>query len=659
MLKLMVGINNLKRLIAILMIFAINFFLLTCTFARSAEEKINDYQSKIVVNKDGSLRVTETIRVTAAGKKIKRGIYRDFPTRYQKNSFFEVEVPFKIISVERDGKDEPYHTEKKDNGVRVYIGRKDVQLKPGQYTYQLCYWTNFQLGYFNDYDELYWNVTGNGWIFPVQRVTATVHLPAAVPLSKVKLDSYTGKQGAKEDHARSLINKKKNLIEFETTQPLGPHEGLTIVTNFPKGIVNEPSEAAMRKLYLTSNLALGIALVGFLLLLSYYLIAWFLVGRDPPRRAIVPLYDPPENLSPACMRYLWKMGYDRTCFTAAILNLACKGWLTIHEKDGEYTIRRTSKPAQEKAANGENVVYGELLSGESIILKKTNYKKIKSAIEALSTKLSSEFDGKLFFKHRKWLVPGWMFTLLVLAGIWFSGDANQALAPVLAIWLTMWTLGCYALAKKAFLAWRSARVLRGSTGNTVGSYLRAVWATLICIPFFVGEFMGLFILLKIHSISVVVLIGALFFLHWLFWWLLKQPTVKGRGVMDAIEGFRMYLGPVEGDVLEKMHPPEKTPQLFEKMLPYALALGVENSWAERFVDVLSAAATDPAQGNYQPAWYVGSRWNSDSFGSFSSDLSSSLSTAITSSSTAPGSSSGSGGGGFSGGGGGGGGGGGW
>ncbi|MEC8336863.1 MAG: DUF2207 domain-containing protein, partial [Planctomycetota bacterium] len=154
------------------------------------------------------------------------------------------------------------------------------------------------------------------------------------------------------------------------------------------------------------------------------------------------------------------------------------------------------------------------------------------------------------------------------------------------------------------------------------------------------------------------LIIGLFFLHWIFWRLIKQPTEKGRGVMDAIEGFRMYLGPVEGDLLETLNPPEKTPALFEKMLPYALALGVENSWAERFVEVLQVAAADPSS-TYQPVWYVGTRWDDNSLGSFSSDLSSSLSSAISSSSTAPGSSSGSSGGGFSGGGGGGGGGGGW
>ena len=126
--------------------------------------------------------------------------------------------------------------------------------------------------------------------------------------------------------------------------------------------------------------------------------------------------------------------------------------------------------------------------------------------------------------------------------------------------------------------------------------------------------------------------------------------------MDRIEGFKMYLSTAEEHRLEKLHPPEKTPELFEKYLPYALALEVDQEWSEKFAGVLQRAATD--QG-YSPGWYHGRHWDSMHTGSFASGLGSSLSSAISSSSTAPGSSSGFGGGGSSGGGGGGGGGGGW
>jgi uncharacterized membrane protein len=146
-----------------------------------------------------------------------------------------------------------------------------------------------------------------------------------------------------------------------------------------------------------------------------------------------------------------------------------------------------------------------------------------------------------------------------------------------------------------------------------------------------------------------------------FSWL-KAPSVAGRKVMDRIEGFRHYLGVAEKDRLEFLNPPKETAELFERFLPYAVALDVENAWGKRFAGVLAAAA---AAGVATSTWYSGSRDFTSDPVSFASHLGSDLSQTIASASTPPGtsggssSSSGSSGGGSSGGGGGGGGGSGW
>jgi uncharacterized membrane protein len=127
--------------------------------------------------------------------------------------------------------------------------------------------------------------------------------------------------------------------------------------------------------------------------------------------------------------------------------------------------------------------------------------------------------------------------------------------------------------------------------------------------------------------------------------------------MDQVEGFKMYLSVAEQDRLNMLNPPEKTPQLFEKYLPYALALNVENEWSEQFAEVLAKAQVDGQP--YSPSWYQGSSWNRLGTSGFSDSLGGAFAAAIASSAVAPGSSSGSGGGGSSGGGGGGGGGSGW
>ena len=152
---------------------------------------------------------------------------------------------------------------------------------------------------------------------------------------------------------------------------------------------------------------------------------------------------------------------------------------------------------------------------------------------------------------------------------------------------------------------------------------------------------------------VVVVLG----MHILFIFLLRAPTVIGQRVRDEIEGFALYLDTAEQDRLDRMQSPELTPEVFEAFLPYAFALGVENTWVGRFEREFPR--DQDGRGGYHPAWYQGNLASTSSLHHIGHNLNSDLSGAISSASTPPGSSSGSGGGGFSGGGGGGGGGGGW
>jgi uncharacterized membrane protein YgcG len=157
----------------------------------------------------------------------------------------------------------------------------------------------------------------------------------------------------------------------------------------------------------------------------------------------------------------------------------------------------------------------------------------------------------------------------------------------------------------------------------------------------------------------VILIFILTGIGILFSWLMKAPTPLGRALMDEAEGFKMYLSVAEKDQLNLMHEPELTVERFEKLLPFAIALGVENQWGKKFENALRRSMQDTK--TYHPSWYTGTGAGAAAFSpvNFTSAMGKSFSSAISSASTPPGSSSGSGGGGSSGGGGGGGGGGGW
>ena len=365
--------------------------LCTSAPAQNSKERILSFKSHITVAPGGTMLVTETIRVSTTGDQIKRGIYRDFPTRYKDRRGNNYAVGFDVKDVRRGNAPEDHHTENLSNGVRVYIGKKDTLLSPGEYTYTLTYQTDRQLGFFKDHDELYWNVTGNGWVFPIDAAAATVVLPEGVPRDKITFDGYTGPTGAKDKDFAATVNEDGS-ISFAGTKGFGAHEGLTIVVGWPKGFVAGPPPEKRLWYFMSDNMTPITGAGGLIVLLAYYVGMWFFVGRDPEKGTIMPLYEPPDNLSPAAVRFITKMGYDDKAFAATIVNMAVKGFLSISEKSGEYTLEKKAGSKAVLSRDEQGVASKLFGSGSSIVLKKTNHASIRSAKESLGTSLSGAYE---------------------------------------------------------------------------------------------------------------------------------------------------------------------------------------------------------------------------------------------------------------------------
>lgn len=612
------------------------------------QERIISYDSQVQVNADASLIVAETIKVYAANDQISHGIYRDFPTRYKDRYGHNYNVGFKVIGVTKDGVDENFWTESQSNGVRIYIGQKDVLLEPGEYIYQIIYQTTRQLGFFNDHDELYWNVTGNGWVFPIEKATAQVIIPGAVP-EQLKLDGFTGPQGATDKNFN--IDLSSGQPFFATVKPLGAHEGLTIVVGWPKGIIAEPALAQKLRYFFSDNAGAIVGLVGLLIILLYFLVAWERVGRDPRRGTIIPQYEPPTGFSPALAGYVMKLGYSQKLFSAAVISAAVKGFLKI-SKNGKYKFTKIG-PAVSLAAE-ESAIMDEILGDrQEIDVKNSNHDAFGAATSKFQLSLAAQGQKKYFTNNLGYWLLGLALSLLILiAAILLGPQREPGAAIFLSFWVTFWSLGVYLILKQAAAAWK----LTGGKNKKAAHLAQAVFISLFSLPFIAGEIFGLVFLFYSGSVFSALLLVAVVAVNVAFFRWLKAPSVLGRKMMDEIEGFQWFLTVTEKDRMNFHNPPEKTPELFEKYLPYALALGVENEWAEQFAEVFNQL--HEAGRDYSPAWYYGA-FSALAISDFTSAVGSSLSSAISSSAVAPGSSSGFGGGGGSGGGGGGGGGGGW
>ncbi len=636
-----------------------------------AEERIRRYDSTVRVNPDAVVSVREEITVTVEGVAIRHGIFRDFPTVYRTADGKSRRVGFEVRGVWLDGAVEPYATEAlSGQGVRVRIGDADRLVPPGEHTYALEYDTWRQVGFFGDFDEIYWNVTGNGWTFPMDEVRATVLLPPGAPVLRTAF--YTGPLGSQGKNAQS--STEEGRVIFSTTAPLGVREGLTVAVAFPKGWVTSGD----RVLAMVQNDALRdelnrpeISLGAMLLVALYFALVWWKFGRDIPRGIVIPLFDPPDGIDPPLASFVHRQGdLVPEVLPAAVIDMAVKGHLRIVEEGPElegmagrlmsmlggrrYVLVRSSPTSPRRPlADIEYTLLESIFSGRKEVPLDTRdreeRKRLSEVIEAFRRDLRT--SGKAFVVgNLGWSIGGMILTLALFATLGILMNPEDDVAPVVIIMLAFGSLGGGFLAATARRMWRErpGQGCRGVFRRATGWIAAAVLALVT-----VGIVVGLGLLL---SPAFALGFGGALASNMTFFFLMRNYTKEGRRVADQVAGFRMYLRTAERDrirILAKLDPPEDTPERFERMLPYALALGVEREWAARFADVLE-------QASYAPEWYTGSTFAYGSaFADHLSSFGTSFGSTLTEATSPPGSSSGSDGGGSSGGGGGGGGGGGW
>jgi len=632
-------------------------FVVTAFAQENESERILSFQSDVTVNADATLLVRETIRVYVLNQDINHGIYRDFPTNYKTPWLTRFTTTFEMQEALLDGVPVPYHQEAQSNGVRTYLGDPNSFVSRGEHTYTITYRTRHQVAFWDETDELYWNVTGNGWTFPIESAEARVHLPTPIDSGQLELNGYTGPQGSTEQACESWRDANGDIV-FRTTRSLQAQEGFTVSVIFPKGHITRPSIADDLKKWAADNRAIRITLFGTFATIAYFIFAWFLVGRDPAPGDFRARSEPPKDYSPATMRYLTQMGFDNQTFATALVSLAVKKVVAISEGDKYFTVDRLASGTTEIAPE-EQAVLGALFSGygDSIVFKQSNHSRIAKAIKACHDSLRNRYEARYFLSNASYALPGTVLSMATVgAAVYLSPHSADAPLLFLCIWLTIWTFGCLVLLYAVISAWRFAFKGVAQLGG-------ALFITAFATPFFGAEIFVMAMLFGSNAAWVLPLIVVLAGINWLFYQLMKSPTKLGRRALDEIDGFRVYL---EGGRNLPNSAVMTTPEAvqFNAYFPYAMALDLDKEWAERFAaDIANAEKDDPRYDAYRPYWYRGNRWDRRGMTGFSGAIAGAMAAEIASSSTAPGKSSGGssggGGGGSSGGGGGGGGGGGW
>ena len=543
--------------------------LLLCLLATPAAAQrslaIERFDAAIAVNRDGSVDVTETITAKFTGSW--NGIYRTVPVEYHTPQGFNWTLRLELLGATgMDGQALEVEGERDRHFIKYKIwvpGAKDATR-----TVVLRYRAKNGLRFFEDHDELYWNVTGDEWDVPIRAASARIELPAGA--TGVRAIAFNGAYGSTAQDAEVVI--EGTAVRVTLPQPLGFREGLTAVIGWDKGLVAEPTEADRALGFLASNWPLGIP-VGVLLGMFAM---WRRVGRDPRRLPVAVQYDAPDSLTPAEAGTLMDESADMRDITATVVDLAVRGFLKIEEREEkvllglltkrDYVFHRLETPAGAKALEDhESRVLGGIFQGRSEV------------------KLS-ELDNE-FYQHLSGIRES-IFDRLVGRGFYRSRPDSVK---------NRWLVGGIVLGIVIF---------------SLGTMIGAAWLDLTPLPIVIaGVVSGL----------IVAAFGRI----------MPARTVEGARALERVLGFEEFLRRVEGDRLERV---VKTPEMFERFLPFAMAFGVERKWAKAFQDIYR----EP------PTWYVGSATGPFDLNGFSSRLGDLSSRAESSMSSSPRSSGGSG-----------------
>jgi len=614
-------------------------------------ERILHYDVTAEVNPDASLTVREDLEFIASGIKIKRGLVRAIPVRYQTSEGRNVEVGLEVLSTSVDGRSLDWKESDEGRGRQIRIGDPKRELSHGTHRLSLVYRTTKQLGFFDTHDELYWNVTGNEWDMPIQSASFRLKLPGRdFGEDFYTVEWYTGafgstdRSGARETAGRTTV----------TTRALQPGQGLTVVYTWPKGIVLKPDPTMSERV---SDFAWehGSSIFNWLSGLGAAVAAALLglcgiraLTNHTGEVAASPLFHEPEGLSPSQARLIHAGDADTKALSAEIIKLAVQGWLKISgsKKEGYELekVDRSDKPGDP----GQKRLLSILFPGGApgLRLARSEHERFQKAKEAVKESVNAD----ALYSSGNGLLRGAFAALLIgsalasaFALITEAGTAKQ------------FTGGLFAAILSVFAFSASFRGVGAAAGGFL-TLLRGFFRFII--P---AALWGIVMLTEEPGsiwYALPVLIGALLGLplrRRLLRW-----TPEGRKKLEQTQGLEMFIRAAEKDRLELLNAPDDTPELFEELLPYAVATDSVKNWTSRFAKVLEAAS-------YQPEWCSmpmhGAHFVADDFTSGFNSLASGFSSSLSSASTPPGSSSGSssfgGGGGSSGGGGGGGGGHGW
>lgn len=540
--------------------FTVALLLLVSAHAGARSLAIQRFDASIGVAADGSISVEERISVQFIGAW--NGIYRTIPVDYRTPQGLKYSLRLSIDSIQdQSGSDLKYEVSQERNYRKVKIWVPGAQ--DSTRTIYVRYRVTNALRFFEEHDELYWNVTGDEWDVPIGAASATILLPP--PVTGLRATAFRGAYGSTE---RNEVAIAPHMVRV-TSAGLGLHEGLTAVVGWNPGVVYRPSRFENGLETIRSNWQLIAPFAAFALMGGL----WLFRGRDPKPGPITTLYEPPDDMSVGEAGALIDGTVDMRDITASIVDLAVRGFIRIEEEHD--TSSATATEAKRPSATG--YTFASIKPHKEWEALKTHERLLLEGLFAAKDKVSTTDLTNAFYEH-----------LIGIRSSISSGNEER-----------FYVKDRYGLSLFSGLA---------------GMFIFAaplVWGVL---SFFSGGALGFPSVATVVSgiVTGIVVFG--------FAVVLPARSKAGTRALERVLGFQEFLSRVDGDRLKRL---VQTPDVFEKYLPYAMALGVESEWSNAFRGIYTHA----------PAWYSGNpddSFNTEAFSGRMERMSANLNTVLTS-----------------------------
>lgn len=587
---------------------------------------INSYDTKMEIQNDSSINITEKIEFDFGNTK-GHGIYRKIPYKYQaRGGLFSYK--YSEIKVKDEyGKDYVFTTENDWSNLNIKVGEEN-KLIDGTHVYIISYKIKRAINYFNDHDELYWNIVGTEWDNPITKASADIIFPRPIEEEDAKFECYQGQTGSREScflNPQYIISDSKIVGYRYETRDLSPGYAMTIVASMPKGTVYEPTDWEKALEILKDN---WIIILPFITLFFMYRV-WNKYGRDPKGRGvIVAQFDSPDNLSPSEVGAIIDSNVSNKDISSEIIQLAILGYIKINRivekkflgENTDYSFEKLKEPDEKL-----NVIQKKLMMAMFTKREKESFGKVISGLKVMIEKKETFTEkGLINFGPPRDIIQSEYNEKGGVEIIKLSDLKNSFYTDI------------NALVKETY-----SSVLSKGYFPKNPTIVRVWWVlsgVIVIGAGFLGGIIGPIWLFSIVISGLIIVIFGFF---------MSRVSKKGAIAKEHILGLKQYLKVAEADRIKFHNAPDKNPKLFEKLLPFAMVLGVEKEWAKQFEGIY----------NQSPSWYYDSSGATFNSIIFASSMRSFSDIATQSLSSSPGGGSGFGGG--AGGGGGGGGGGGW